>query len=139
MNNPDIQKTISIKTSPYKVFKAITDEKELQKWWVDVPRLEQKVGGTLEFKFLKEKSERLQKDYVVKGKILEIIPNKKLSYTWNPVDEPELADSVVTWSLQEDSNQIKVTVIHSGLENCKSYDLLLEGWSYFISRLGNMF
>jgi len=139
MSNPDIQKTISIKTSAENVFKAITDENELQKWWVDVPTLEQKVGGTLEFKFLKEKSEKLQKDDVVKGKILEIILNKKLSYTWNPVDEAELAGSVVTWSLQEDSNQTKVTVIHSGLENCKSYDLLLEGWSYFISRLGNMF
>jgi len=139
MSNPDIQKTISIKTSADNVFKAISDEKELQKWWVDVPKLEQKVGGTLEFKFLKENSARLQKDYVVKGKVLEIIPNKKLVYTWNPVDEPELAGSVVTWSLQEDSGQTKVTVIHSGLENCKSYDLLVEGWSYFISRLGNLF
>jgi len=139
MSNPDIQKSISIKTSADNVFKAITDEKELQKWWVDVPKLEQKVGGTLEFKFLKKNSEMLQKDYVVQGKILEIIPNKKLVYTWNPVDEPELSGSVVTWSLQEDSTQTKVTVIHSGLGNCKSYDLLVEGWSYFISRLGNMF
>ena len=139
MSNPDIQKSISIKTSSEEVFKAISDEKELQKWWVDVPRLEQKVGGSLEFKFLKENSEMLQKDYVVKGKILEIIPNKKLVYTWNPVDEPELAGSVVTWILQEDSNQTKVTVIHSGLDNCKSYHLLVEGWSYFISRLGHLF
>ena len=139
MSNPDIQKSINVKTSADNVFKAIIDEKELQKWWVDVPTLEQKVGGTLEFKFLKENSERLQKDYVVKGKILEIIPNKKLVYTWNPVDEPELAGSVVTWTLQGDSNQTKVIVIHSGLENCKSYDLLVEGWSYFISRLGNLF
>ncbi len=139
MSNPDIQKSISIKTSSEEVFKAISDEKELQKWWVDVPKLEQKVGGKLEFRFLKENSEMLQKDYVVKGKILEIIPNKKLVYTWNPVDEPELAGSVVTCSLQEDSDQTKVTVIHSGLENCKSYRLLVEGWSYFISRLGNLF
>jgi len=139
MSNQDIQKTINIKTSPDKVFKAIIDEAELQKWWVDVPILEQKVGGTLEFKFLKENSERLQKDYVVKGKVLEIIPNKKLVYTWNPVDEPELAGSVVTWSLQEDSDQTKVSVVHSGLDNCKNYDLLLESWSYFISRLSNLF
>ena len=139
MKNQDIQKTINIKTSAENVFKAITDEKELQKWWVDVPKLEQKVGGTLEFKFLKENSKRLQKDYVVKGKVLEIIPNKKLVYTWNPVDEPELAGSVVTWSLQEDSDQTKVSVVHSGLDNCKNYDLLLESWSYFISRLSNLF
>jgi len=78
MNNPDIQKSISIKTSSEEVFKAITDEKELQKWWVDVPKLEQKVGGSLEFRFFKENSEMLQKDYVVQGKVLEIIPNKKL-------------------------------------------------------------
>ena len=55
---------------------------------MDVPKLEKSVEGIVLFRFLKENSEMLHNDFVIEGKVLEIIPNQKLSYTWKPVDDP---------------------------------------------------
>ncbi len=138
MNPNSIQKSIEIEATTESVFRAITDEKELQKWWVDVPKLEQSVGGTVLFRFLKENSEMLEKDFVIEGKIIEIIPKEKLSYTWKPVDDPDYPDTVVTWTIESINNKTKVTVLHSRLANAKDYSHLNDGWAYFINRLGNL-
>jgi len=140
LSKSEIRKIITINATPEKVFHAITDEKELQKWWVDVPYLEKKVGGKVLFKFLKENSENLQNDYIVEGKIIEFLPNKKLVYSWNPVDDPKFPDSIVTWSLEsEDSNKTNITITHSGLEGCSSFTLLEEGWTFFLNKLTKLF
>lgn len=140
MEKSEIKKTIVANSYPANVFKKITDEKELSKWWVDVPILEQKVGGKMLFRFLKEKSEMLEKDFVVEGKVIEIIPDKKLVYSWKPIDDPEFPDSIVNWTLESiDSNKTKVTLIHSGLQGCKTFDLLEAGWDFFINKLEKLF
>ncbi len=96
--NPDtIKKLIEVVATSESVFQALSDEKELQKCWVDVPKLKQSVGCIVLFRFLKENSELLEKDFVIEGKILEIITNQKLSYTWKPADEPDYPDTIVTW------------------------------------------
>lgn len=138
MNSNSIQKSIEVKATPESAFHAISDEKELQKWWVDVPKLEQLKGGNVSFRFLKENSQNLDKDFVIEGKILEIIPYQKLSYTWKPVDEPDYPNTVVTWTINSVNNKTKVTVLHSGVKNAKDYSHLAEGWAYFINRLENL-
>lgn len=138
MNSNTIQKSIEVNTTPGSVFRSISEEKELQKWWVDIPILEKTVGGKVLFRFLKENSEMLEKDFVIEGKILEIIPNQKLSYTWKPVDDPDYPNTVVTWTIVPKDNKTKVTVLHSGLEKVKDYSHLNNGWAYFINRLENL-
>ena len=91
MHKSEIRKEITVNTSTKNLFKAISDEQELTKWWVDVPKLELKHGGKMLFRFLKENSQQLEKDFVVEGKVTELIPNKKLAYTWKPTDEPVTA------------------------------------------------
>ena len=140
MNNSEIKKTITANATPGKIFSAISNESELPKWWVDIPKLDLKLGGNISFRFLKEKSEQLENDYIVEGKITELIPDKKLAYTWNPIGEPELENSVVSWNLEKlDSNKTKVSVAHSGLEHCKYYEKLDAGWSFFLNKLENLF
>lgn len=140
MINSEIRKTIIANATPDKIFSAISNENELSKWWVDIPKLELKLGGKLSFRFLKENSEQLKKDYIVKGKVIELILNKKLVYSWKPIDEPEFSDSLVTWELEEfDSSKTKVKVIHSGLENCKSFEKLDAGWTFFLNKLEKLY
>ena len=55
MPEKEIKIIIEISASTDLVFKAITEEAELKKWWVDVPLLEKKIGGKILFRFLKEK------------------------------------------------------------------------------------
>ena len=140
MNQSEIKKTIIANANPEIIFSALSDESELTKWWVDVPKLELKQGGKILFRFLKENSEQLENDYVIQGKIIELIHGKKLVYTWNPVDEPDFSNSLVTWNLEPiDSSKTKVSMRHSGLENCKSFEQLDSGWSFFLDKLEKLY
>ena len=122
------------------VYGAISEEGELKKWWVDVPLLEKKMGGKILFRFLKENSEMLTEDFVVEGKIMEFIPNHKLSYTWKPVDDESYPDTLVSWTLEDiDENKTKLTLEHTGLEGAKDASHLDQGWSYFLNKLVELF
>ena len=135
MNSNIIEKSIESNASPELAFCAISDEHELEKWLVDVPKLEKLVGGKVLFQFLKENSQLLEKDYVIEGTILEFIPNEKLSYTWKPIDDPNYPETIVTWKIESKNNITKVTVLHSGLKTAKDFSRLNEGWTYFLNRL----
>jgi uncharacterized protein YndB with AHSA1/START domain len=37
----------------------------------------------------------------MEGIVIEIIPNKKLSYTWTSKDLPGFAETTVIWELEE--------------------------------------
>ena len=140
MPEKDIIKVVEVSAPTDSVFKAITEEDELKKWWVDVPQLEKKMGGKMLFRFLKENSEMLTKDFVVEGKILDFIPNQKISYTWKPVDDSGYPDTVVTWILEGISdNKTKLTLLHSGLEQANDASHLDHGWSYFLNKLVELF
>ena len=135
MKKSEIKKTILTKSNPTNVFKKISDEEELKKWWVDVPVLELKQGGKMLFRFLKENSEMLEQDYVVQGNVIQIEPEKKLVYTWKPVDDPNFPNSVVDWTIEQIDSNTKITLTHSGLQGCKIFDLLDAGWEYFLKKL----
>lgn len=86
------------------------------------------MGGKMLFRFLKENSEMLTEDFVVEGKIIEFIPNHKLSYTWKPVDDSTYPDSLVTWSLEDiGGNKTNLTLEHTGLEGAKDASHLDQG------------
>jgi uncharacterized protein YndB with AHSA1/START domain len=66
-------------------------------------------------------------------KVLEIVPFKKLSYTWNcgPGEGEIDLTSVVVWQLEAKDNGTRVHLEHSGFEqpqNFKMYQDLNQGW-----------
>jgi uncharacterized protein YndB with AHSA1/START domain len=69
------------------------------------------------------------------GKVLEIIQDKKLSYTWNVDEYPGFPETIVTWTLEslDGGNKTKIMLVHSGLVG--DFGDVEDGWSYFIGRL----
>jgi uncharacterized protein YndB with AHSA1/START domain len=136
-----IRKSIIVNASLGAVFKAISDPEELTQWFPDQAILKPKVGGKMKFSFYKEKSPEhtCATDTVSEGIVKELIPNKKLSYTWRQKDVPGFPETVVTWELEEiDVNKTRVKLFHSGFtgrEESKSFKEHDQGWSYFMSRL----
>jgi uncharacterized protein YndB with AHSA1/START domain len=129
----EIRKTIVIEARPEVVFKALTDEKELTQWFPSQAILQARVGGAMEFKFQRDDG---TVDHKVVGKILEIVPGKKLSFSWKNTSDPDFPDTVVTWTLEPtDGGKTKVMLTHSGFEKGRWLDLHDGGWSYFIGRL----
>jgi uncharacterized protein YndB with AHSA1/START domain len=128
----EIRKTIVIDAPPQVVFKALTDEKQLTEWFPNQAILQARVGGAMEFRFQREDG---SVDHKVVGKILEIVPGKKLSFSWKNTSDPDFPDTVVTWTLEPAGSKTKVTLVHTGFEKGRWLDLHDGGWSYFIGRL----
>ncbi len=70
------------------------------------------------------------------GTIVEFIPNKKISSTWEDLYEPDFPTTVVTWELEKiENNKTSLKLLHTGFktsEKVKQYD---EGWFHFLNEL----
>ncbi len=144
MTEGEIRKTIVVDAPPKVVFKALTDEKELVRWMPQEARMDPRPGGEYEFKYhWAEKS----LDSVATGKILELIPNKRLSYTYvltrlgsgtsgaDSLMDHNVTNSVVTWMLDAlPDGKTRVTVLHSGITK-EAYGAFDGAWGYSTGQL----
>jgi uncharacterized protein YndB with AHSA1/START domain len=144
MSDMELRKTIEIDAPVHVVFGALTDSKELTQWWPDIGTFEPRVGGKFHFTFLAERHKEMgDKDHRLDGEVLEIVPNKKLVYTFIPdidykPDGVTPRPTVVTWTLEENGkDRTRVTLVHSGFtkEMDKHFRDVNGGWSYFTARL----
>jgi uncharacterized protein YndB with AHSA1/START domain len=94
--------------------------------------LEARVGGAWVFK---NRRPDTGENHTMRGTILEIIPEKRLLYTWKVDEYPNFPETVITWTLEpmDGGNKTKVTLVHSGLVG--ETGEVDSDWSYFIGRL----
>ena len=98
--------------------------------------MEERVGGTVEFKFLRPDGKRS----TMQGRILGIISCKKLSYSWN-FDSDKNSNEVVKWMLEPvDGSSTQVTLMHAGFQKQNEKDVeagffLEASWTQFLSQL----
>ena len=136
----EIKKIITVEAAPSAVFKALTDEKEMTQWFPSQAKMEARVGGTVEFQFVRPGGQ----SHMLYGRVLEFVPGEKLSYTWNFAHRDQLQETV-TWTLEPvDGNKTRVTLVHAGfqkpsqkeVESGYSYE---AGWTHFIGQLEELF
>jgi uncharacterized protein YndB with AHSA1/START domain len=146
MMQGDLRKEITVDAPPEKVFRALTDEKELVQWMPEEAKMEARLGGRYEFKY--HWAER-GLDSSVSGRIIELIPDRKLSYTWEVTSAPETAvgsagdtrggrpPSVVSWLLEGlPDGRTRVTLVQTGLDGKFSRDAE-NGWDHFMGNLAS--
>ena len=131
----EVRKTIVLDASPEVVFKALTDEQELVQWMPNQAKFDARVGGEYEFKY--HWADR-NVDGTVRGKVLELTPNKRLTYTWDSQRSDykgHRSESKITWILDElPDGKTRLTLIHSGMSK-QSREDTERGWSYYLGRL----
>src|SRR5579871_2762250 len=96
----EIRKNVIVDAPPEIVFQALTDEKELVQWMPQEAKIDPRVGGELEFKY--HWADR-GLDTILRGKILELEPGRRLSYTWDAETkdhQPRVSGAIVTWILE---------------------------------------
>ncbi|MGN6352554.1 MAG: SRPBCC family protein [Parafilimonas sp.] len=93
------------------VWNALTDKEEMRKWYFNVSDFKPEKG--FEFSFAGQGSKG--EEYVHACKVLEVIPNKKLQYSWVYKGYPGY--SVVTFELFEEGNATRLKLTHEGLES----------------------
>ena len=86
-----------------------------------------------DFQFRTKPMPAMEFDGIVYCKVLEIVPFKKLSYSWKggPAEGKITLDSVVVWRLTPKDNGTELSLEHSGfteLVNLTMYTAMNEGW-----------
>lgn len=115
------------------VWQAITGNEQMKQWYFDLPGFTTQPGYTFTFK-----GGPPDKIYVHLCRVTEVIPNKKLCYTWRY--EGYEGDSLVSFELFEEGAQTRLRLTHSGLETfpAANPDLakhnFVAGWTDIIGR-----
>ncbi|MDB5133628.1 MAG: hypothetical protein JWP37_231 [Mucilaginibacter sp.] len=95
-----------------------------------------------EFQFRTGPIPALNFDGIFYCKVLEIVPNEALSYSWNsgPGGGEITLESVVSWTLQPGEKGTELFLEHRGFakkENLDFYNGLLHGWVENIKKMTN--
>lgn len=113
------------------VWKAITDKEQMKQWYFDINAFKPEVG--FEFNFIGQ-DECVQ--YMHLCRITEVVPLKKLSYTWHYKGYE--GSSTVTFELFQEGNTTRLKLTHEGLEtfpaNNSSFtkESFASGWTAII-------
>ena len=92
-----------------RVWKALTDVEEMRQWYFNLKQFKAEVG--FEFDFVVE-HEGMTYHHLCK--VTEVIPQKKLAYTWRYKGHE--GDSLVTFELFADGDETRLKLTHQGLE-----------------------
>jgi uncharacterized protein YndB with AHSA1/START domain len=117
---------IEIAAPPARVFAALTEAKQLARWWtnedcqIELWEMDARLGGHWRFKTKPSATVSVNgvNTFEAQGEILEIDPPRLLVYTWianwhNRRD----ACTIVRWELAPSDKGTRVKVTHSGLAN----------------------
>ncbi len=115
------------------VWNALTNKDEMKQWYFDVPAFKPVVGCEFTFTGKGSKGE----EYIHLCKVTEVIPGKKIAYTWQYEGYP--GGSEVMFELFDEGSKTKLKLTHSGLETfaAGNPDFAKEsfagGWNHFVN------
>ena len=92
-----------------RVWKALTDVDQMRVWYFDLKEFKPQIG--FEFEFVVEHEGNT---YHHLCKVTEVIPEKKIAYTWRY--KGEVGDSLVTFELFSEGDRTRLKLTHSGIE-----------------------
>ena len=124
-------KEVTFNVTVSKVWKAITDKDDMKQWYFDFKEFKPEAG--FEFQFLGGTDE---KKYLHLCKITEVLPYKKLTYSWRY--DGYTGESFVTFELFSEGDKTRLKLTHQGLETfpADNPDLKREnfaqGWTFII-------
>lgn len=123
-----ITHTILYEHSPEAVWEYLTNSELLAQWLM--PNDFQPVVGH-DFQFRTRPLPQFDFDGIAHCKVLEIIPFKKLSYTWKGGTNNKITlDSIVVWTLTAIATGTELHLEHSGFvdNNTAIYAAMDAGW-----------
>jgi uncharacterized protein YndB with AHSA1/START domain len=128
MTSPDYIYTTYIKSTPQKVWQAITNP-EFQKQYFGFPLASDWKPGS---------AWRMENpNSTLGGKVLESKPPEKLVFTWAENDKPELGTSKVTYEITQVGDTVRLMVLHDELSPGMA-SRISTGWPRVISSMKSL-
>ncbi|GAB3928990.1 SRPBCC family protein [Mucilaginibacter myungsuensis] len=115
-----------------KIWEALSDINKIKQWYFQLEEFKAEVGFTFEF----EGGDETQV-YLHRCVITEVIPGKKLAYTW-AYPEFHKGESEVSFELFPEGDRTLVRITHVGLENFPSHlpsfarESFNGGWNHIL-------
>jgi len=113
MDNSPVVVEATYDASVQEIWKALTDNNQMKKWYFDLDEFKPEAGFQFQFQGGTE-----TKTYTHLCEITEVIPEKKLSHTWNYKGYP--GNSIVTFELFPVESKTRLRVTHEGIESFPS-------------------
>jgi uncharacterized protein YndB with AHSA1/START domain len=135
-----IKHQFSFPHPPEMVWEYLT-RSELMELWLMKNNFQPVVGA--DFQFRTNPIPSLDFDGIFYCRVLEIVPFKKLSYSWQsgPGNGEITLDSVVVWKLEATDKGTELFLEHSGFakeENLNFYNGLTNGWIEKLQKIADL-
>jgi uncharacterized protein YndB with AHSA1/START domain len=120
------------------VYQAWTEPTQMLKWWgpKDIEcrdiQAEVKVGGAYRIHLTSEKG-----DHIAIGKYLQVVPNKRLQFTWQ-WEHYAMPDSTVTVDFEDLGKTTRLTLTHAGLPDQEDVTDHTRGWTSLLEKFASM-
>jgi uncharacterized protein YndB with AHSA1/START domain len=128
LRHRSIEKEVFIKASPERVFQALSEKEELECWFLVKAELDLRPGGALSFYW--------GPGVYNTGKILEVDPSYRLSYTWEAMEPDPVT---ITFTLNTENDGTRLRLVQSGMGEGKDWDhyynLRNNGWTIHLDHL----
>ena len=131
-DKPKFVYVMYIAATPDKVWRALTDPDQTEKYWFG---FRVNANGKTGARFIARSPGGEDFD---KGVILESDPPRRLSCTWRPQHDNDRHErpSRVTFDLTPVKNQVRLTVVHDDFdEGSKAFESISTGWPAVLSSL----
>jgi uncharacterized protein YndB with AHSA1/START domain len=116
-----------------RVWQAITDNSQMKQWYFDIAEFKAEPGFRFQFYGGSE-----EKQYLHICRVTEVIPLKKLVYSWSYDGYP--GESFVSFELFEEAGRTRLKLTHTGLETFPhdnpdfAAGNFSEGWNMIIGQ-----
>lgn len=128
---PSLSITRHYNASPEKVWRAWTDPEALKEWFkpddsfsVPLAETDVRVGGRFSVLMVSSEGE----EHEASGVYLEVVPNRKLVFTWVWKETPE-RKTLVTVTLRPSGSGTELELKHEQFFDTEDRDSHQEGWS----------
>ena len=129
--NPIIMERV-LKAPIHKVWQAISVKEHMKKWYFDLADFKAVPGFTFQFEGGKDP----KAPYIHLCEVIEVIPEKKISYTWRYKGYQGL--SLLSFELFEEGANTRLVLTHAGLHTFPktnpdlAKENFVEGWTHII-------
>lgn len=124
----NIEKEQFINATPERVFRALTEKEELERWFVQKVEIDARPGGAVRFEFAPNAFEI--------GNILAFEPSRRLSYTWEALSP---TPTTLTFALTAQNAGMRVHFTHMGIGEGKAWEnyaaAMSHGWTIHLKHL----
>jgi uncharacterized protein YndB with AHSA1/START domain len=140
-SKPSLTLKRQLKAAPEKVYAAWTQPEQMIRWWGVTPHpkppiaeTDLRVGGRYRVQFWGTDGEH----HSVSGVYREVVPNRKLVFTWAWQSTPE-RESQVTIDIKPANDGSLLTLIHEQFADEKARDDHGVGWNHALDNLEALF